>query len=281
MMLVRLFLRDVLVGMRRVRPHMVAALFLGALFCAGAVGDAAASGISAPSLTFADAVGEAFNFSPPRDFYQILGGRPLSIRFPWFFTFALLFASTLDYPRLDALGAGYREIVDSGSRWLWWLSKCLWVITATVMFFAFFFAGIALASRGFGMDLSLEYSEAGASLLDTNMTLYGTAMTAAPHMALTVPVCSSLVLVQLAISMVLERIPGFALCMAVMFLSTLFDHPALPGNYLVSGRSIGIAMGGVQLNCGLALSLGIAWAAIALGGIAFSRMTIFGGVHDE
>ncbi|MDN0055789.1 hypothetical protein [Collinsella ihumii] len=281
MMLLRLLRRDLSVGTYQARLYLSFAFVLGLLFSLGAAGNAITRGISPSGLSYADAVGEAFNFSSPVNIEALLNGRALSITFPWLLTFASLLAATLDYPKTDAFGSGYRVVVGAGSRWIWWLSKCLWIVVVTAVFWLLFYAGIAVMSMAFQMDMTLDITESGASFLFTNLSIYGFSMTVIPLLLLSVPIGSALGLIQLVIAMRAERIPAYAFCLVLMFVSALFMHPLLPGNYLISGRSIGMALGGMQLNAGLAWALGVGLAAVIVGGLLFSRMTIFGGTRDE
>ena len=113
----RLYARDLRVGLPSVRPYLVAALVLGIVYGIAAAGDCAYSGNDLSSFTFADYVALTFQFANPVDLWLLIQGRPLTITFPWFFSFAVLFAATLEYPRADRATIvltddGHREIVE-------------------------------------------------------------------------------------------------------------------------------------------------------------------------
>lgn len=281
MTLVRMLVRDVRVGAPYVRPYLIAALLLGAVHGIAAAGEFVYRGFDLATCTLGDYLGFTFTFSTPLDLWMLIQGRPLSINFPWFFSFAVLFAATLDYPREDLLGAGYRGIVASGSRWSWWLAKCLWVCAVALVFWVLLFAGIALVAQILGSPLSLQMTEQTARIIQTLLDPYMIGMSLAPLMLLCVPVCAALMLVQLAVSVRAERMGGYVLSMGVLFASTMVQHPLLLGNYLITGRNAGAYVDGMRLSDGLALSLAVAWAAVAVGGLLVSRMTIYGGVRDE
>lgn len=277
----RLYARDLRVGLPSVRPYLVAALVLGVVHGIAAAGNCAYSGNDLSSFTFSDYVALTFQFANPVDLWLLIQGRPLTITFPWFFSFAVLFAATLEYPRADLLGAGYRGVVASGSRWAWWIAKCAWVCTVAAAFWVLLFAGLILTAWAFGAQASEFMSEFAMIMVPASSSTRYPGMSMVPLMLLTVPICASMMLVQLAVSVRVERMPGYLLCMGVFFASGMVEHPLLLGNYLISGRSAGAYVEGLPMNDGLALSLAVAWIAVAVGGLLVSRMTIYGGSRDE
>ena len=96
-----------------------------------------------------------------------------------------------------------------------------------------------------------------------------------------VGVTCCLQLVQFSISMLVERIPAYAVVMSYLLLSCMFQHVLLLGNYLITGRHKGLFLEGVPLNVALSECLVVAWLAVAIGGIFFSRQLLSGGGRNE
>ena len=69
--------------------------------------------------------------------------------------------------------------------------------------------------------------------------------------------------------------------MSYLLLSCMFQHVLLLGNYLITGRHKGLFLEGVPLNVGLSECLVVAWLAVTIGGIFFSRQLLSGGGRNE
>lgn len=282
-MTVRLLMRDVRFGFSFVAFSLVAAAFLGMLFSIGSAGLIVYKGGDTSAYSMGDFLAHAFDFSAPLDLWQLIQGRPLSITFPWFFPTAVLFSSLSEYLRSDARGAGYRVMLASGSRWAWWVAKCLWVCLVVCAFWAIYLGMFLITSSVF-FDVSptLSVTQEGLAFIKTGLVEpIMVDMTIFPLIALLVPVCIALALVQSAISLLVDRMLGYVLTMGVLFASAMVYHPLLIGNYLISGRCPGIFADAFGMNWGLALSLVLAWIGVAVGGMFVSRMTIYGGSRDE
>ena len=279
-MIVKLLARDVRFGLPFLTFSLLAAPLLGVLFSIGSAGDIVYAGESLSAYTLGDFLAIAFNFSVPLDLWNLIQGRPLSITFSWFFPMAVMLSSLLEYPRADAFGAGYRAVLASGSRWAWWIAKCLWACLAVCVFWLLFLASFTAVAGAFGVPLSLSVTQEGLSFIRSELSPSMVGMTMLPLIALLVPVCCALALVQLAVSLLLDGMFGYVLSMGLLFASSMVYHPLLIGNYLISGRSPGVFPDAFGTNEGLALAILMAWAAVAIGGLLVSRMTIYGGARD-
>lgn len=278
---IKLLARDIRFGFPYVAFSLVAASLLGTLFSIGSAGEIVYRGEELGVHTLGDFLAIAFDFSTPLDLWALIQGRSLSITFPWFFPTAILFSSLSEYPRDDVRGAGYRAMLGSGSRWAWWVAKCLWVCLVVCLFWTLFLGFFALASYVFGASMSLSVTQGALVYIHSELTASGIGMNMLPLAALLIPVCGGLALVQTAVSLLIDRMLGYVLTMGVLFASAMVYHPLLIGNYLISGRCPGIFADAFGMNWGLALSLVLAWMAVAVGGVFVSRMTIYGGSRDE
>lgn len=280
-MAIKLLARDIRFGLPYVAFSLVAASLLGALFSIGSAGEIVYMGEELDTHTLGDFLAITFDFSTPLDLWALIQGRPLSITFPWFFPTAILFSSLSEYPRDDVRGAGYRAMLGSGSRWAWWVAKCLWVCLVVCSFWILFLGSFVFASCAFGASMSLSVTQGALIYIHSELNASGIGMSILPLVALLIPVCGALALVQTAISLLVDRMLGFVLTMGALFASAMVYHPLLIGNYLISGRSSGVFYDAFGMNWGLSLSLAAAWLAIAVGGALVSRMTIYGGSRDE
>jgi hypothetical protein len=77
----------------------------------------------------------------------------------WILFFALSIYVTLDYPFRDLKTNGIQVMTRIHNRKKWWLSKCIWVMGSTLLYYALFYLSIILFCLLFKVDISFEYSE--------------------------------------------------------------------------------------------------------------------------
>ena len=288
MMFAKLLARDIRLGFVRLLPYYIGAVLLGAVLGFGAVALSKVAIGDAAAFTLGDIVAETFDHPVPIDWWRVMQGRPVSLSFEWVLPFALFFACTLDYPRQDTFGVGAKSIALSGSRWSWWLAKSAWCVASSLLFWALFFFWIAFVAFMAGSNMTLEVTveglnvirSDGSSILAADQEL-GAGANVGLFIISIVGVTCCLQLVQFSISMLVERIPAYAVVMSYLLLSCMFQHVLLLGNYLITGRHKGLFLEGVPLNVGLSECLVVAWLAVTIGGISFSRQLLSGGGRNE
>lgn len=280
MRFVVLLRRDFSLGARKSLPYLMGGLLIGLMLGMGSVAQAYATTGSVRGFTLGGLIAYALDFPASISVQQLILGRAVSFSYSWVLPFACAFAAVLDYPRSDFEGVGRDAMVFCKSRLLWWAAKCVWVLVTLALYWALVFAGICAIAVLSGSPLNMSVSAECTSSLRSSLAPYGFSMTAAPLLMLVVPVTGALSLVQLAISLLRNRITGYVAVMTILLGTSFFAHPLLPSFYLISGRSLGIYFGGAALHQGIALSLVLAWVAVGMGGFLISRKTIFGGGNN-
>ena len=182
----------------------------------------------------------------------------------------------LSYPYRDLMGFGKSVLVASGSRISWWLSKCLWVIAATLASFTVFLALSAGAALLAGGGLSPTISS-GLPTLAGFMAMTSPISCDLPaFLAVAVVVVCSLCLLQTALSLVVRPVLSFAFTAALLLASAYVYSPLLLGNYLMVARTAGVAEEAMDPTTGLVLAVVVGVASVVGGGAYFSRMDCVG-----
>ncbi|WP_058270892.1 hypothetical protein [Olsenella massiliensis] len=202
-------------------------------------------------------------------------------RFPvsWAFLLLLLHFITLDYPYRDLMGFGEKVLASAGSRWAWWLSKCVWVVASVLLYWAVHLGVCALFACIPGGGLSLDVSQDLYHMMHLDMNVRPDTGTFALFLVGVPCMTAALCLFQLFLSLVAGQTLSYLASFSILFLSAFYYAcPLLPGNYLMAMRSPGVVGQGFGFppQWGLALALGVAVFSIVTGGIAFVRMDILG-----
>lgn len=193
----------------------------------------------------------------------------------WAAVFLLGTYMTLWYPYRDLMGMGKQMIAVGGSRWVWWISKCVWVVCSTTLFAGIGIAVAAGAALVTGGAMDLRVAEIMPTLL--NLIPAQTCdppYEVLPQLALVPLALASLCLVQLAFSLLLKPLFSYMATVALLFLSAFYFSPWLPGEYLMVVRSAVFTKVGFGASTGVLLCAALACAACVVGGWAFSRMDV-------
>lgn len=199
-------------------------------------------------------------------------------RFPaaWSLLLMAMAYVPLSYPYRDLMGFGKSVLVASGSRISWWLSKCLWVVAATLTSFAVFLALSAGAALLVGGGLSPTISS-GLPTLAGFMAMTSPISCDLPaFLAVALVVICSLCLLQTALSLAVRPVLSFAFTAALLLASAYVYSPLLLGNYLMVARTAGVAEEAMDPTTGLALAVVVGMASVIGGGAYFSRMDCAG-----
>lgn len=194
---------------------------------------------------------------PQRDF-------PFTIPNTWLVVFLLCSYITLEYPFEDLEGQGEISVLVSGSKTKWWLSKCIWVVLATISYLLVLMLAAALGTLIANGSLSLEVHPEtlqGIKEFENNLVEAPWNM---PVLLLAVIVVScSINLIQLFASIVVKPLPAFGAIATLYILSAYFSNPLLLGEYLIAARSTVFVENGYPPSLGLALSFALSlWAII-------------------
>lgn len=182
----------------------------------------------------------------------------------------------LSYPYRDLMGFGKSVLVASGSRVSWWLSKCLWVVAATLVSFTVFLALSAGAALLAGGGLSPTISSGLPTLAGFMAMTSPISCDLLAFLAVAFVVVCSLCLLQTALSLVVRPVLSFAFTAALLLASAYVYSPLLLGNYLMVARAAGVAEEAMDPMTGLVLAAAVGTASVIGGSAYFSRMDCVG-----
>lgn len=215
------------------------------------------------------------------DRYAFDGGYPFSLPVSWLLVFLLVAYITLNYPYRDLMGSGKLLLIEAGSRWTWWLSKCVWVVLSVLVFFAVCAAAVLVWVAANGGNFTLEVSAAAPRALGFAVdplelhTWHVDGLFFVSVLLVTIAVC----LVQMLLSLVVKPVFSFICTIALLFFSSYFETEFLPGSFLMAARSSCFQDGGMQAQVGVAIGLGVIVFTVIVGGLIFKNMDIVEGGH--
>ncbi len=186
----------------------------------------------------------------------------------------------LSYPRQNLESIGVKQCVEAQGRWCWWLSKCAWTLACS---FAFWLCAVAVALVASGIDVSadtLRLSSDTADVLGFFVAGDCRALEGSSELlvfVLGVPFAlAALYLIQLAVCVNFSPYAAFAVTVSLLFHAAFYLSPASLGNYLMLARSSLVVHNGVDAGAGILVSIGVAAAAILVGGLMFGKRDLLG-----
>ncbi len=209
-------------------------------------------------------------------------GTPFRFPASWLLVFLLVAYITLNYPYRDLMGSGKQLLIEAGSRWAWWLSKCVWVTASVLVFFASCVAGVLIwlaITRG---SLSLEVSAAVPTALGFyTKSIEPQTWQLDAWLFLSIPLVTiAICLVQMLVSLVVKPIFSFICTIGLLFFSAYFQTDALIGNFLMAARCSSFNDGGMQAQTGIVIAVGTIAIAVIAGGFFFKNMDILEWGHE-
>lgn len=227
--------------------------------------------------------------------YNPSTGDPFLFPMAWFCVLTAASFAVADYPSRDMEGMGSTAIVVSGSRWAWWLSKCVWVVAMGFVVVGITLAVSLVVALVFQGSLSLAVRPGVAGVLDagynfaiqdaTRLIQSGEAATAAasdPSLGIAVPMAVAalslvaILLVQTVLAVHLHPVFGMAASIAILFLSAYFYVPWLPGEYMLLARAGVLYNEGLSPGVGALLAVAVSVVAVVVGGAVLNRVDIVG-----
>lgn len=202
-------------------------------------------------------------------------------RFPAMWLLVMLFPLflVLYYPYTDLMGYGKQVLINSGSRTGWWFSKCFWVIGSIGLYYLLLWLVVGVFSLAVGAPFSTAVSP---TMWGGDMTaLYGkvTELPAAKPMGwqlLGAPLLVTITmgLVQLVLSLIIRPLYSFFVSVAVLLLSTYYQHAALIGGFAMARRSEAVSANGLSAVTGAVICAVLSVAAMLAGTMVFRRYDI-------
>lgn len=220
---------------------------------------------------FANLFGGISEFSPQY-------GTRFDMPAPWLCVCLMGAFIVLSYPTQNLESVGIKQCIEAQGRWCWWVSKCLWTVACTFLYWLLAVVIALLASN--------DPSECPA-LSPTTVNLLGffaagdcAAYSGTKELLLFVAgipfVLSALYLIQLAVSINTNPFIAFVVTISLLFYSAFYLNGLLPGNYLMLARSDLVIHNGVDAASGIVLAIALGACAVLIGGKAFTRHDLLG-----
>jgi hypothetical protein len=184
-------------------------------------------------------------FNKGMEVYVFQSGEQFKIPYFWIMQTVLIALLVGSYPLEDLSAHAVNILTRSKSRWLWWLSKSLWIMTTV---FAFYGIGL-LVALGFSLVLGspFRWPDSEIMLLVCNIDVTRLdIVTVVALLALAPAVSCALSLVQALLSLFIGSIASFAVLMCYVLASIYFFTPFLIADYSMLQRNALFYSGGIE-----------------------------------
>lgn len=268
-------LHDIRTGLRASTARLVVVGVVSALLCGYLLLLVGPQGHAGQPLTWGDFIYAQLGGGPES---SLIEAKDWTVPITWLFVCALCFYVSLAYPLRDLGNVGKQMIVASGSRWAWWLSKCVYVVVASCVAYGVLLAVALVFSLCCGGGFSLEVSRAVAKAVNiVPDVLRENTISLLVPVALMSLVWAAVALLQLAVSLAAGQVIGFGCVLVLLVASAYKIDGALLGSCLMVSRNMLISTSGVWPDVCMFVTLLVIVSSVVLGGLAFSRMDILGG----
>lgn len=234
-------------------------------------------GINILGLSFGDVVLTQLGGILPPDINSVVQEFIFPVK--WLFFHILILFFTLGYTSGDLTRCGMQVITRTGNKTRWWLSKCLWNLTAATSYYVV----------GIGVLYILSALTGKAPSMALNNTIFlgffGEPLPAwassgrAMFTALCVTPCAAglaLNLVQMTLTLYIKPMIAFLLICAYWIAGVFYVHPMFLSNYALSVRNRAVGIYPLTNTGGLVLSAAVAVCAVIIGCIRMQKMDLIG-----
>lgn len=181
------------------------------------------------------------------------------ISFPsvWCLIYLVLLLITLQYPYEDLMGFGKHIILLSNKIHYWWISKIIWIIAASVTYFAvsiaFFSATALLLGAECNLHIGTYYPYFRFTAVDF---LKDPPWNIVPTLSMAIPVGIGICAIQLSLSLITTRLWGYLISAAFLLGSACMQNELLFPNVSMFARSLNVVTNGQAVTTELIV---IAW----------------------
>ncbi len=205
-------------------------------------------------------------------------------RFPSLWVAVMVYISyiTLFYPFKDLNGYGKSILLSVGNKKAWYLSKCMWVILSTAIYFLCAFLILFIFSLLSGAQLNTNISVNTISRFVPFITSENPPFTAdylycnisLIHFILPVTVSICLNLFQMLLSLFIKPFYSFIFTVSYIICGAYYMKPYMIGNFSMIGRSSVFLANGVDFNIGAVICTALIVFTVITGTVIFSKQDI-------
>ena len=198
----------------------------------------------------------------------------------WMLMLVLPLFITLDFPFKDIKTIGPQMLLRSGRRVTWWLSKCIWNVCGTIVYFLLVLITVAAFCLCLKVPLSLDtpmgsmmalFSEADITTAAGEMPASQVAfvLVITPLFAV-----AAMDMAEMLFSLLFRPIYGFLFSVALVAAASYVTSPFLIGNYANLTRCGAFIDNGLDSQVGLLICIGVLLISIVAGAFVFRRRDI-------
>lgn len=206
------------------------------------------------------------------------GGREgFSFPIAWFSIFALLGYACLRTPfgREDAFGN--QLLLATGSRYIWWMARCLWTLMVLLAFWTLLLLVSALFAWQEGGAVSLDVSSELFYLIEFPwQEIKGSPYAMVSVLLAAVALSFAVTMAQTTISLVAAPIVGFGVTLAFWTLGAIGPAGFSLASSAMAVRNASFVLGGVQSDAAVVWALAAGVLFFALGAFVFARESLMG-----
>lgn len=205
-------------------------------------------------------------------------------RFPALWIALILYSSyiTLSYPFNDLNGYGKSVLLQCRDKRIWYLSKCLWVIISTLLYFFIGFIVLSVFAVLNGAEICTDVNSSVVIRLIPFLTaeenlFYNDALfykVSAVHFFLPVLVCIMNNLFQLMLSVFIKPFFSFIFTVSYSIACAYYLDEIMLGNYAMIGRSNDFISNGVDFRFGFIVVLCLIAFSVFAGTVSFFKKDI-------
>lgn len=265
-----LFRYDIKTGMiLRWRQYLV--LFCVVVILVAATGGSTGEDGLALGGVLSECLMDVFGGSSP---YVYNPQEPIKLPYAWLIVTALMLYMVAGYAKEESGSYGAKLLVMSGTRNLWWFSKCLWLAVSLGGFY--FVCGIAIAvSVGFFDVVGINpiandsfQGSSGEAGLDSDQDGLALILSiAVGYFALL-----SIGIIQMILSLKFNTVAAYVAALVVVVLAVFVNNPFLVSTYMMVLRSELFLCGGFAVVPSLLLLLSLACVLSIVGARLFRHM---------
>ena len=195
----------------------------------------------------------------------------------WVLIFLFSAYATLSYPFDDLTHYGQQILIRSGGRGGWWLSKCLWNLCSSLLYFGIFYGVTLLFCLYREVPISLQTTpDLVKELIQAEQPVaMGVKEGICLLIVMPVLVSAALNLLQMMLGLFLKPLFSFGIVSSILILSAYYKEEWSLGNHTMLLRSrIVLGEEGVSPEIGVVLSVSILLLSALLGKLYFKKYDI-------
>ena len=197
----------------------------------------------------------------------------------WTILFITQLFGTLNYPYMDLNSYGKQILIRTDGRILWWLSKCIWNITYTLLYHSIIWGILAIYCIIFKYNIDFSVNiKLIAYFFEIPQPELIEDISGLPFYVFVLPVLTSvfLCLFEMMLSLFFKTINSFLIMSCITICSAYLTKPYMIGNYGMIVRCDKILPNSIDFRFGFFLMIFIIFATFVIGSIRFKRYDIIG-----